>query len=397
MVSCKLCGKKFETLRGVATHLRFCKKNLNEMKIVDYYNQFIKQGIEGKCVLCGKYTRFNGLDIGFSTYCGSRCAALGVNKGLKANPRINEPKKKSVICKMCNKKLNNINSLGNHLKYCKSNIDRLNSNQYYNKYIKKDDEELCKTCGNVTKFKGLEKGYDAYCSKICSNRDRPISEKLNNTIMYTDRLQKIGLEPIYEGEYFTGRQEIEFKCSKCSRIFKNYTFNILKIRNKCPFCTDKSRSISERLIYSYLKHKFHKYNVYNNYKKLLYPFEIDIIMPSLNISLEYNGLYYHSSQNSQNRDLWKSHGCIKNNFKHVVIWEDEFNIHNKDYKFIDTIIKNAMECDVKKYMKNTKYFTTFPISIADIDNFDKTKRFKLLQLSECNKNFKRPPRSLFVP
>lgn len=184
MISCKLCGKNFETLEGIGKHLRFCEKNLEKIKAEDYYNLYIKKESDGKCIICGKDTRFNTLDLGFSTYCGASCSKFGVNKGLIAKPRIKKPDKNPVTCRLCNIEQNNLNSLRNHLRFCKSNHDKINSEQYYEKYMKKDDEGFCIVCGNITKFKGLDRGYDKYCSKSCSRQDNIIDSKIDNTPMF---------------------------------------------------------------------------------------------------------------------------------------------------------------------------------------------------------------------
>jgi endogenous inhibitor of DNA gyrase (YacG/DUF329 family) len=73
-MECKICGKKFETLKGLTSHIGQIHKN--EITIKEYYLKFI--GEKGKCKECGKDTRFNNLKNGYSKFCSSKCSSNSI-------------------------------------------------------------------------------------------------------------------------------------------------------------------------------------------------------------------------------------------------------------------------------------------------------------------------------
>jgi hypothetical protein len=63
----------------------------------------------------------------------------------------------------------------------------------------------------------------------------------------------------------------------------------------------------------------------NNTKKIISPLELDIYIPSHNIAIEYNGLYWHSElYKPSNYHLNKTELCQKNQIKLIHIFEDEW-------------------------------------------------------------------------
>ncbi len=70
MFKCELCGKEFETLKGLAFHIG--QKYKNKITIEEYYFKFI--GEKGKCIECGKDTRFLSLKEGYRRFCSCKCS-----------------------------------------------------------------------------------------------------------------------------------------------------------------------------------------------------------------------------------------------------------------------------------------------------------------------------------
>ncbi len=67
--------------------------------------------------------------------------------------------------------------------------------------------------------------------------------------------------------------------------------------------------------------------------------ELDIWLPELNLAIEYNGLYFHSSEDSKYRDTIKINECNNKGILLYIIMDDEWN-NNKDFvkKKLDTLI-----------------------------------------------------------
>lgn len=66
-------------------------------------------------------------------------------------------------------------------------------------------------------------------------------------------------------------------------------------------------------------------------RTLIKPLELDIVVPSLKIAIEYNGLIWHSEK--YGKDKWyhhdKSQRCAEKGYRLIHIWEDDWN-RNKD-------------------------------------------------------------------
>lgn len=71
---CEICGKKFETIKGLGCHLTRWEFNSDKNKLEKYYNKYLrKSNLEGICKTCGDKTKFITLDFGYLTYCNNAC------------------------------------------------------------------------------------------------------------------------------------------------------------------------------------------------------------------------------------------------------------------------------------------------------------------------------------
>lgn len=97
----------------------------------------------------------------------------------------------------------------------------------------------------------------------------------------------------------------------------------------CPYCTHNI-SNQEKEITDYINSL--GFETENNNRKLLGDTkEIDIIIPSRKIAIEFDGLYWHCEKNKPNKTfhLDKTVECGKNGFRLIHIFEDEW-LFNKD-------------------------------------------------------------------
>lgn len=79
------------------------------------------------------------------------------------------------------------------------------------------------------------------------------------------------------------------------------------------------------------------YNIVCQDRFLLDGFEIDILIPDLNIGIEYNGLYWHSEEAGKSKwyHVTKYNKCIEKNIRLIQIFEDEWIYRN-------SIVKNRL-------------------------------------------------------
>jgi hypothetical protein len=69
-VECKICGRKFKNLASLSRHIFQAHK----VRIEEYYLQFI--GKQGKCLNCGKDTKYLDINNGYRDFCSCRCSTL---------------------------------------------------------------------------------------------------------------------------------------------------------------------------------------------------------------------------------------------------------------------------------------------------------------------------------
>jgi uncharacterized C2H2 Zn-finger protein len=70
-LTCKECGKHFESRKGLSNHLRQ-KHGFINMK--EYYDKWFKEEGENKCKVCGNETKFYNFERGYKDTCCRQCA-----------------------------------------------------------------------------------------------------------------------------------------------------------------------------------------------------------------------------------------------------------------------------------------------------------------------------------
>lgn len=102
--------------------------------------------------------------------------------------------------------------------------------------------------------------------------------------------------PMFSFDEFTNvGQKYKWKCNKClSEFIDHIDDGSDPMCNKC-YPSGKSSSIGERELVNWLI-SIGVTNIIQNDTSILYPKEIDILLPEYNIGIEYNGLYFHSEK-----------------------------------------------------------------------------------------------------
>jgi hypothetical protein len=100
----------------------------------------------------------------------------------------------------------------------------------------------------------------------------------------------------------------------------------------CPKCGNII-SNGENNINDFINKKL-KIKTITKTKKIIYPYELDIFIPSKKIAIEYNGLRWHSEQfkEDKNYHLKKTELCEKQEIKLFHIFEDEWFEHSEKVK-----------------------------------------------------------------
>ena len=68
---CKICGE-YISIYGIGSHLN----NKHNISAKEYYDEFLKKSEnDGKCLECGKPTKFYGITAGYSKFCCTKCSS----------------------------------------------------------------------------------------------------------------------------------------------------------------------------------------------------------------------------------------------------------------------------------------------------------------------------------
>jgi hypothetical protein len=179
-------------------------------------------------------------------------------------------------------------------------------------------------------------------------------------------------------DYTQNRELIKLECLKCSTIFETQYFYVQQGFGKCPNCFPKFKSQGEIELLEFIK-SIESSEIIENDRKVLNGQELDIYIPSKNIAIEFNGLYWHSELfKDKNYHLNKTELCEKNNIRLIHIFEDEWSLYKENIKKLlfeiiiedyDLIPKNNFIYVTisRRFSKNIKYYELLGYKIHKIE------------------------------
>jgi len=326
---------------------------------------------ERKCDLCSSKCQFKNFNSGYCQYCSQECM----------RKMQSEKAKEICTCKQCgnefeilqskSKKLCSIecrnnwlsreevveervkktkdtvgSDYGNHVntnKAKQTKKERHGDENYNNiEKAKKTQREKYGGYGyaaDLIKRKAKKKTKERYgkeqISKTQYYRDKRKQsdfKRLYNQIVNGDRL-KSNIEPRFDFEDYNGteyHQKYPFVCTDCNTEFEDhlYSGNV----PQCPSCNPNGCRVStgELEVRNFVNE--HVENIIPNTRNLI-DGEVDIYIPSQNLVIEYNGLYWHSNENvDKNYHLNKTRKCEDKGIQLVHIFSDEWNLKKDDVK-----------------------------------------------------------------
>ena len=130
--------------------------------------------------------------------------------------------------------------------------------------------------------------------------------------------------------------EYSFKCKRCG-VIKSYSLLSGKFPI-CPSCDENNCSIFQNEIYEYIKSIVgNEVDIKINDRAILKPKELDIVIPSLKIAFECNGVLWHSEvfgHKNKSYHLQKTSRCISNGYRLVHIFDSEWRLKQEVVKSI---------------------------------------------------------------
>lgn len=320
-MKCEICDREFENSRTLGIHI----STTHGMSKQKYYDKFLKRDKnEGKCLECGKETDFVTLVKGYRMFCSRKC----------------------------------LNSSQYHIKHC---TETYTKNYVDNKDNRKElNERTRNTC--LERYNGIgfasqeltKKYNDTMLLKYGHTNPsqvKEIQEKTKQTNIkkygaenvYTsetikEKIKETNLERYGETSWTKSKEGREFlKNLTNSEDFKNKQHETKKIND-----TFKTSKIEKELEIK-LKEMFP--DLETQYKSELYQFNCDFYVPSLDLYIEYNGIWTHGGcfydeNNEDNRntlEMWKQRS------EHSRFYQNAINTWTqRDMLKLNTAIENNL-------------------------------------------------------
>ena len=257
------------------------------------------------CTVCGKPTAFMGMNRGYREFCSWNC--------MNSCPDIQERKKQT-----CLKNYGTVNPM--ECKEVRDKIKKTNQQRYGvdNAFQSKQLMEKAKqTC--------LEKYGTEYANQSEEVKKKILKSKRNNIMKNIPEILEI-LDGDTTDIYRMGC--CDPNCNKCNEKYFDILSNHLYDRSRLNAdpCTRRSpigSHIKNTTLEIFIKNILDEYKIEyeTNNRTILSGKELDIYIPSHNLAIECNGVYWHAMYDSEyHYNKWKT--CKESNIQLLSIWED---------------------------------------------------------------------------
>lgn len=223
-------------------------------------------------------------------------------------------------------------------------------------------------CGkDIVRFCNQKDGYAKHCSCHCAQLDEETKRKLAETNlkkygtinpaqskivqdkMKATCLERYGAENVYASDYGKNKikqtmlekygvenptQNVDIRKKSKATLIKRYGIT-------CGYhhCKDFHKSRGEQELYDFVKSI--KVDARHGDRKQIFPMELDIYIPSLNIGIEYDGDYWHSLPDMIERDHKKDSICKEKNIKLIRVKECDWVKNSNEVKNMISEVLNG--------------------------------------------------------
>ena len=284
-----------------------------------------------RCPICGKYTKFVNVKLGYSKYCSVKCSS-------------NDPIVRNKCMDTCMKKYGADNPIQSPK--IRKKIEQSNMERYGAKYPFQSNQIQSKVRNNIKAKYGVYSALqnDEVKKKMintnmkrygvpCTSQNRNIQEKIKKS-RHDNHIKDISdlLGYTEDGGWICKCPHPE-TCTKCKeKLYEipatNYPSTIYwsRLHRNAEPCTkilpiQPLFSTRELQVRSWLDDLNIEY--ISNDRNLLNPQELDIYIPGNHLAIEINGSYWHSvdcKPKSYHMNKWTQ--CKEKGVKMITLWED---------------------------------------------------------------------------
>lgn len=294
-----------------------------------------------------------------SLYCGKKCSNSNVDvlNKMRTSQQKKYTEKYNGLHPMQTEKTkeNFKNSLLN--KYGVESYSKLSE---YNKKVRKTKLERYgdENYNNLAKIKDtcLKKyGVDNIL------KDKKTREKINDKnkierfVFIKNYCDVRNIVPLFSESDYNGylfKNKYKFSCNKCNKTFETDVYKLNHIF--CNYCNPLDKTTLENELYHFIKSIVgNDVVVKRKDRTVLNGKELDIYIPSKNLAIELNGLYWHSENGNNIKKLYhlnKSRSCISKGIRLIHIFENEW-LYKKE--IVKSVISNLLKYNINKiYARN---------------------------------------------
>lgn len=226
---------------------------------------------------------------------------------------------------------------------------------------------------NFSARKGMETKLLKYGRSRMANPEVFYENKRKNFILNrTEELKKKGIECNFSLDDYKGTNiEYQWKCTSCNSFFEKAITGQEPLPI-CPICNKKEYTISkgEDSLANFIITL--NIDIESRDRKVIAPKEIDILIPSKKIGIEYNGLYYHSFELQSRKNITKqeviNYHLLKTNLAKkegvdlIHVFEHEWILKEE---IVRSILKNKLGVTETKIGARNCYIQEVSAEIAD--------------------------------
>ena len=285
------------------------------------------------------------------------------------NAPINKLNKEAFQVKLDNKYNYNFTLLGDYINGTVNSLFKCNKCNY--EFIMRPSSLLSRgRCSNCTKL-NRKKRINTW-NKI-SNED--FNKRFNNIV---------GEEYTLLSDYIDAANYIRVRHNTCGYEWdvKARQFISPSTSSRCPLCA-KTTSNKEQDLLRFVKENYSG-KIIERDRKQIFPMELDIYIPDKNLALEFNGTYWHNSQNkSKDYHYKKSKLCEEKGIRLIHIFEYEWE-NKRQRPILENIIKNALGINENKvYARKLDIEIRPSIEMKDFFNKNNIQGFRPGKFSIC--------------
>ena len=201
---------------------------------------------------------------------------------------------------------------------------------------------------------------------------------VNSRIYFNEQFHNIKnrfagkIEPLFTQDEYEGinsKKVYKWKCCKCGNQFqqKLYTTDIDENERylprclKCyPYMTGKSKEQKE--VVDFIK-SFYNGEIIENDRNLIFPYELDVLIPEYKLAVQFDGLYWHIDKDKYYH-FNKTEECWKKGYRLIHIFENQWLYKQEIVKSIIKSNLNTYEYKVDAETCNLK-----EVNKHDTDDF----------------------------